>query len=75
MGPVVSGHRKERGLGPQIKALVVGELDAGKDGAEARRPVEATALEKTECRKRQAGSWVPGLHRCPVLEATADVYP
>lgn len=54
---------------------MVGELDAGEDGAEAGRPVEATALEKTEGRKRQGGSWVLGLPRCPVLEATADVYP
>lgn len=30
--------------------------------------MEATALEKTEGRKRQAGSWVLGLPRCPVLE-------
>lgn len=58
-----------------MKAWAVGEFEAGKDGAEAGLAVGATALEKTANGKRQGGSWVPGLTRCPMLEATADLHP
>lgn len=46
------------GWAPVRKAWTVGvgEVEAGRDGAQARFPGEAMSLEKTVCGKRQGGS-------------------